>query len=255
MITISSEDTQWAIAGHVATTVLEQLAAQLPAELQQGDGAKIVAGEDGFAALLVFGDLPNATLAKELLLSTSPVYLLDFDDDAPATVKLDRKQARVTETHVDTHPADFLEEHGIEAPGFAFTPSTVRSVSVVEGVPMADARRAMTPIAEVELFEHPRGLLVIHASFGGMLATKFAQRAYLVYCDPEDKEGWFCCVVYELGRRRGSFSPFKPDPGTPPLDHILGETTLEGIMRVLEIPAEHLGLPPSGASGMNVPAE
>src|SRR6185295_13011326 len=102
MIRVSREDTQWAIAGNVATTVLEQLARQLPKELQ-GDGSKIFTGEKGFAALLVFGDLPNETLAKHLLTSVTPVYLLDFDDDAPAILRLDRKKARVTETRVAEH--------------------------------------------------------------------------------------------------------------------------------------------------------
>jgi len=65
MIRIFREDTQWAIAGNVSMVALERLAGQLPKELQ-GDGSKIVAGNDGFAALLVFGDLPNESLAKQL---------------------------------------------------------------------------------------------------------------------------------------------------------------------------------------------
>jgi hypothetical protein len=34
-----------------------------------------------------------------------------------------------------------------------------------------------------------------------------------------------------------------------PLDNILGETTIEGILRVLAIPGELLGLDASGAAG------
>src|SRR5262245_55895594 len=107
MIRISREDTQWAIAGSVDIAVLEKFMRQLPKELQ-GDGSRVVTGNDGFAALLVFGDLPNETLAKRLLTTVTPVYLLDFDDDAPVTLKLDRKKTRVTETRMDEHPADFL---------------------------------------------------------------------------------------------------------------------------------------------------
>lgn len=55
-------------------------------------------------------------MAKQLLTSVTPVYLLDFDDDAPVTLKLDREKTRVTETRVDEHPADFLEGYGITAP-------------------------------------------------------------------------------------------------------------------------------------------
>jgi hypothetical protein len=126
MIKISREDTQWAIAATVSTTTLKRLARRLPKELQDA-GSKVVAGKEGFAALLVFGDLPDETLAKQLLASVTPVYLLDFDDDAPVTLKLDRKKTRVTETRVDEHPAEFLDAHGIVAPGYAFTPPRSRT--------------------------------------------------------------------------------------------------------------------------------
>lgn len=92
MIRAFREDTQWAIAANVTPSILEQLAQQLPKELQ-GDGSRILTGEKGFAALLVFGDVPNETLAKLLLMSAATVYLLDFDDDAPVITKLDRLNA------------------------------------------------------------------------------------------------------------------------------------------------------------------
>jgi hypothetical protein len=240
MIRVSREDTKWAIAGNVTPTILERIASQLPQELQ-GDGSQIVTGEEGFAALLVFGDLPDEALAKQLLPTVTPVYLLDFDDDVPVTLKLDRKKSRVTETRVDEHPADFLRERGIVAPGYAFTPSPVRDVGLVEGVSLAEARRAIPPGFEAELREHPRGVLVINAPVGGILLRKFGQRGYLVYWDPEDKDGWFCCIVYEPGQEPASYSPVTTDPNHPPLDNILGETTLEGILRVLAIPREILG--------------
>ena len=109
---IFREDTQWAIAGNVETAVLETLMRQLPKELQ-GEGSRVVSGNDGFAALLVFGDLPSETLARRLLATVTPVYLLDFDNDAPVTLKLDRRKTRITETRVGKHPASFLEERGI----------------------------------------------------------------------------------------------------------------------------------------------
>lgn len=58
MIRIFRDDTKWAIAGKVATKLLEQLARKLPRELQ-GDGSKVVPGKEGFAALLMFGHLPT----------------------------------------------------------------------------------------------------------------------------------------------------------------------------------------------------
>jgi hypothetical protein len=248
MIRIFCEDTQWAIAGKAATIALEELARQLPRDLQ-GDGSRIVEGKGRFAALLVFGDVPDETLAKQLLMSVSPVYLLDFDDDAPVTLKFDRMKTRVTETRLDEHPADFLSERGIVAPGYAFTPSPVRDVSLVEGVSLAQAKRAIPPGFEAELREHPRGVLVINAPVGGILLRKLGQRGYLLYRDPENKDGWFYCIVYEPGQEPASYSSVRPDPNHPPLNDILGETTLEGILRVLAIPGELLGLDASGAAG------
>jgi len=239
MIKIFREDTQWAIAATVSTTVLEQLARQLPKELQ-GDGSKVVAGKEGFAALLVFGDVPDETLAQQLLASVSPVYLFDFDDEAPVTLKLERKKTRVTETRVDEHPADFLEQRGIVAPGYAFTPPSVKGVGVIEGVSLTEVKRAIPSEFEVELREHPRGVLVISGPIGGVMAQRLRRPAYCVYYDPGD--GWFSCVVYGQGEERGAYSPVSPEPEALPLDNILGETTLDGILRVLDIPRELLGL-------------
>jgi hypothetical protein len=238
MIKVFRNDTQWAIAGTVATTTLEQLARQLPKELH-GDGSKIVEGKEGFTALLVFGDLPDETLARQLLVSVSPVYLLDFDDDAPVTRKLARKKMRVTKTRVNEHPADFLERRGIVAPGYAFIPPTAKDVGLIEGVSLAEAKHAIPAGFDAELREHPRGVLVIDGPVGGMLATKLEKRAYCVYYDRED--GWFICVVYDRGQEHGVYSPVTPGTNAVPLDNILGETTLEGILRVLEIPRELLG--------------
>jgi len=238
MIRIFREDTQWAIAANVPATALEQLVSRLPRDLQ-GDGSKIVEGRGGFTALLVFGDVPDETLAKQLLASVTPVYFLDFDDDAPVTLKLDRTKTHVTETRVNEHPADFLEAQGIAAPGYVLTPSPVKSVSLVKGVSLSEAKRAI-PDAAVEFVSHPRGVLINYAPAGGLLAEQLGRRAYLVFHNPED--GWFSCIVYEPGLELASYSPVRPNPNCPPLSNIHGETTLEGILRVLEIPRELLGL-------------
>ena len=240
MIRISREDTQWAIAGNVTPTILERLVHQLPKELQ-GGGSKIVAGKEGFAALLVFGDLPDETLAKQLLASVSPVYLLDFDDDALVILKFDRKKTRVIETRVAGHPADFLEKRGIVVPGYVLTPSPVRSIGLVEGVSLAEAKRVIPARAEVEVREHPRGVLINNAPVGGSVADELGHRGYLIYRDPEAKDSWFCCIVCEPGEEPASYSPVRQDPNHPPLSNILNETTLDGILRVLAIPRELLG--------------
>jgi hypothetical protein len=241
MTKIFRENTQWAIAGNVSTTALEELAGQLPQELQ-GDGSNVVAGTQGFAALLVFGDVPNEALAKRLLSSATPIYLLDFDDEAPVIVRFDRKKTRTDETRVDEHPAEFLEERGIAAPGYTLTPSPVVAVGLVEGTTLEEAQRAV-PDAEVEFRKHPRGVLVVDDQWGMVpcvLSKSLRRRAYMVLRNPED--GWFSCILYEPGKKPASFSPVRPDPNAPPLDNILGETTLEGILCVLAIPGELLGL-------------
>lgn len=240
MIRIFREDTQWAIAGHVETAVLERLVRQLPEELQ-GDGSRVVTGNDGFAALVVFGDLPSETLAKRLLVTVTPVYLLDFDDDAPVTLKLDRRKARVIGTRMDEHPADFLDEHGIVAPGYVLTATPIREAGIIEDVSVGDVRRALPPGAEdVELRGHSRGVLLDNAIVGGMVAEALRKHAYLIFYNPED--GHFSCLVQEADHSMSSYSPHKAIPNFRPLDNLLGETTLEGIVRVLEIPHQLLGL-------------
>jgi len=241
MIRISRDDTQWAIAGKVATSVLEELSRELPKELQ-GVGSKVVAGKEGFAALLVFGDLPSERLAKQLLTTVTPVYLLDFDDDAPVTLKLDRKKMRITEARVDQHPAEFLEERGIDAPGYTLTPSPIDAVGLVEDTSPEEAQRVV-PDAAVDFRKHPRGVLVVDDQWGTIpcvLSKSLKRRAYLLLRNRND--GSFSCVVHEPGKKRSAFSPVTPDANAIPLDDILGETTLEGILRVLEIPGELLGL-------------
>jgi hypothetical protein len=242
MIRIFREDTQWAIAGNVETAVIEDLARGLPRELQGSSGSKIVSGNEGFAALLVFGDLPSERLANQLLMSATPVYLLDFDDDAPVTLRLDRKKMRATETRLDVHPAGFLKQKGIIAPGHA-APIPVKNIGLVEGITMAEAEagaREVIPGGEFEFHPHPRGVLVDDAPAAGSLARQLGKRAYLIFRNPED--GDFLCMVQEADQSVSSYSPQKPSPNFRPLDNVLGETTPAGILRALEIPGELIGL-------------
>lgn len=239
MIKVFRDDTRWALAGHFSTAVLSELARQLPSALQ-GDGSRVVSGNAGFAALLVFGDVPSERLAHLLLATKAPVYLLDFDDDAPKTIKLERQKTNVTETRIDGHPAEFLEEHGIEAPGFASAVPAM-SVGVIENVTVEEVQRAFPTGFEVELRQHPRGVLALAGTPAGLAAEKLKRRAYCVYRNPQN--GWFTCLLYDGGAVRGAFSSEPDDDDEDPrLDNILGETTLEGIVRTLEIPGELLGL-------------
>jgi hypothetical protein len=234
------EDTHWAIASRVASTALAELARELPVELR-GDGSKVVQGKDGFAALLVFGGVPDERMAKRLLRSATPVYLLDFDDDAPLTLELKSRKSRIGETRLDDHPAEFLAHHGIKAPGFHPPESPIRSAGVVCNTSLATAKKLLpSGPDEVELRAHPKGILVDDAAVAGDLADELDKPGYFLFRNPED--GWFRCVVRQPGIEEKSYSPVRPDPNRPSLDNILGETTLDGILRVLQIPPELLGL-------------
>ena len=55
MSKITPNDTRWAIAAKVPVDTLEGVRAKLP-KLLCGKGSKVVAGDAGFCALLVFGE-------------------------------------------------------------------------------------------------------------------------------------------------------------------------------------------------------
>lgn len=233
------DDTQWAIAGKIALETLEDLAKRLPKWLH-GAGSKVVAGNHGFAALLVFGG--SSEDGEQLAIdaaSTSkvPVYLLDFDDDAPGIKEFRGRRMRRTEDY----PADFLEERGIIAPGYERTPSPVVLVGLVEGITVRDAERACPkPEWEVEFSPHPRGVLITRDSglVSMELSGKYGRRAYQMYWNRETKE--FDCRVHEPGKPIVAFTTGKPSPNWPQVDSVLGETTMEGILRVLGIARELL---------------
>jgi hypothetical protein len=230
-------DTQWAIAGKIAVPVLEGIGRRLPTWLH-GDGQRVVTGKDSFAALLVFGgpaDLGD-DLAAELA-KLGPAYLLDFDDEAPMIKQFTRTRTR----HLPGWPPDFLEEHGIIAPGYESSPpSPVISIGVVEGITPEEARR-VCPKTDAQFTAHPRGVLVSGGAAGGTAGTLTLRRklrAFTIFFNPEDRQ--FDCIVTEPDGQEACFAIGEPSPNYPPLDSILGETTVDGILRVLEIPRELL---------------
>src|SRR5512140_1641574 len=101
-------DANWAIVGRVPAEALSKIGRELP-DWIQGDGHRVVTGKDGFAALLVFGgpaDAGEPYAAK--LARPGPVYVLDFDDEAPSIQEF--WGARMKYRKGD--PLDFMEEHG-----------------------------------------------------------------------------------------------------------------------------------------------
>ncbi len=226
-------DTQWAIAATVPVAALEGLAKRLPTWLR-GAGSKVVPGRDGFSALLVFGG--GAEDGEQLAIDAAtthktPVYLLDFDDEAPGLKEFRGNRARRRQES----PADFLEQRGILAPGHERTPSPVTTVGLVEQISLEEAKAMCpTPKWEVEFLPHPRGVLVTENGAVTLhLARSLGKRAYNARWDRETKA--FTCNVYEPGKPVVAFTTGKPSPNWPQVDSVLGETTMEGILRVLGI--------------------
>jgi hypothetical protein len=230
-------DTQWAIAGKIAAPVLEETGRRLPTWLH-GDGQRVVTGKDGFAALLVFGGPADYgdDLAAELA-RRGPVYLLDFDDEAPSIKRFTGTRTR----HLRGYPPDFLEERGIIAPGYEPSPpSPVITAGVVEGITPEEARRAR-PKVDARFAAHPRGVLVTGDAACGVaddLTRRRKLRSFTVFFNPKDRD--FSCVISEPGKSDAWFTTGEPNPTDVQLDSILGETTVDGILRVLGIPRELL---------------
>jgi hypothetical protein len=170
-----------------------------------------------------------------MLAEIPAVYLLDFDDDAPSVIRYDRKR----EQRIAKHPARFLEERGIIAPGYEHVPSPMRAVGLIENATPAQARRA-EPAAECEFLEHPRGVLVkglVASTITSILADELHRRGYMIIRDTRDT--WFQCHIYEPDKEPTIYSPIRRDPNrTNCVDNILGRTTLADILSALEIPSE-----------------
>jgi hypothetical protein len=230
-------DTQWAIAGKIAAPVLEEIGRRLPTWLH-GDGQRVVTGKDGFAALLVFGGPVDHgdDLAAELA-RRGPAYLLDFDDEAPMIKRFTGTRTR----HLSGYPPDFLKKHGIIAPGYEPSrPTPVITIGVVEGITPEEARRAY-PEVDARFTAHPRGVLVTGDAASGIaihLTLRRKLRSFAIYFNPEDRD--FSCVISEPDGQDACFAIGEPSPNYPRLDSILGETTMDGVLRVLEIPRELL---------------
>jgi hypothetical protein len=229
-------DTQWAIAGKVPAPSLAKIGRRLP-EWLHGDGHRVVTGKDGFAALLVFGgpaDLGERP-ATELAKHGGPIYLLDFDDEAYSIKELTGSKVK----RLRGYPNELLEKHGIIAPGWEPSPpSPVITAAVVEGITVEEARRTCPDVeAELELAEHPRGVLVTGYAASDVayeLTIRRKVRSFTVYFNPEDQD--FACAVTEPGKGNAWFTTGTPNPSLAHIDSVLGETTMDGVLRVLGIP-------------------
>jgi hypothetical protein len=233
---VSPGDTQWAIAGKVPLAALE---ACIPAleEWLQGEGSKVVCGSNGFAALLVFGGPPEGeSFAIELSLKyKTPVYFLDFDDNLDDGLWITEYRGERSKGKPG-YPAAFLETHGIIAPGYEpRPPPPIKAIGVIDDVTVEQARKALPKGREL-FTANARGVLVDDRT--GMVAIsvalKLKRRCFTVFYNWEEKT--FSCTVYEPGKPDSCFSIGMSNANYEPLDSILGETTIDGVLRVLDIP-------------------
>ena len=236
---INPDGTKWALLAHLPASILEVARHEL-SDFLRNEGSRVVSGNKGMSALLVFGGSlgEGEDLAVELARKhKTPVYLLDFDDDEPGVGKVDGKRVKWKRDH----PADLLESHGIIAPGYEPQPERVDTISVigvVDDVTPEQARRAL-PKAKGTFTVNARGVLVNEDYCETLhLAQKLKRQCFELFYDRAD--GSFSCIVRRPGEEEECFDPTGQSVNYKPIDSVLGETTFEGILRVLDIPRHML---------------
>lgn len=245
-VLITTGDTQWALAAKVPAAVLEAAREEL-SDFLQGEGSRVVCGDKGMSVLLVFGGSigEGDDLAEELTRAhKTSVFLLEFGDWAGIKqfdgARVKRKKG---------HPAKFLESYGVIAPGYEseFLPAPpITVIGVVEDVTLEQARRALP--RKKELFAaNARGVLVNDVADETLkLSQKLKRRSFTLLYNRE--EGTFGCLIWRSDQDEECFSL---DPSSwvnyKHIDSILGETTLDGILRVLDIP-RHMLFPDDGSA-------
>ncbi|HWO22240.1 MAG TPA: hypothetical protein VNO30_25955 [Kofleriaceae bacterium] len=264
-------DVQWGIAGKVPVAALADAQSQLPEPLPT-DGSKIVSGNDGMSVLLVYED--SAASGEQLASRLSrahrtPIYLLDFHEYGLGICEYRGTRGKWRD---EQHPAVFLQAYGITPPVHErWEPSPIIEISVIEGATLEQAR-SVRPEAEELFAVSSRGVLVRGGT--GFVAYDLMRalecREYTISYDPDNKR--FLCVISTplesgwLQKERFSLGEWPTldrevidiiltatasdededgddeeddDPGPPDdiiVDSILGETTIDGILRVLDIP-------------------
>jgi hypothetical protein len=212
--------------------------------------------------LLVFGGGPDEGEALAIRLSRkhrTPAYVLDFDDEIDLEEACAIMQFEGTKpTWVKGHPAEFLESYGITPPGYEpGLESPVTSVGVVDDVTLDEARLAV-PEAQECFSANARGVLVKPPA-GGLtlnLAMAVNRRSFTAFYDREDRS--FLCAMWTPDRMANVCFAIGTThtAGMPLVDSILGETTLDGVLRVLDIPRELLivdGIPAADATAHKDP--
>lgn len=230
----SSEfDTRWGVAAPVARPLFEEVASRLIPQKRWA----VLEGRDGFSALLVGdGDVDPQLAAAFMARNDAVVYLLDFDDESPAVIELDQGKKKKRKGH----PAAFLQDHGIVAPGYEPPPeSPVRSVIVIDGAaPKAAMKLGFDAFTHAQ---HSRGTLVTGRVLGSEkdYVKKLGGPIYtLTY---NNATGAFWCTIEERGKPSRWCGPETPlSKYYERVPDIFGETTLEGVCKVLDVPPDLL---------------
>lgn len=245
-VLITTGDTQWALAAKVPIAVLEAARGEF-SDFLQGDGSRVVHGTKGMSVLLVFGGSigEGDDLAEELTRKhKTSVFLLEFGDWAGIKqfdgARVKRKKG---------HPAKFLESYGVIAPGYEskFLPAPpITVIGVVEGATLEQARRALP--RKKELFAaNSHGVLVNDVANETLkLSQKLKRRSFTLLYNRE--EGTFGCLIWRSDQDEECFTVDSSSwVNYKHVDSILGETTLDGILRVLDIP-RHMLFPDGGGA-------
>jgi hypothetical protein len=250
-VLITTGDTQWALAAKFPPAVLEAAKSEL-SDFLQGEGSRVVVGDKGMSVLLVFGGSldEGEGLAEQLTRKhNTSVFLLEFGDWARIQqfdgARIKRKKG---------HPADFLLSYGVIAPGYEPGPLPVPPVTVigvVEGATLEQACRAR-PKKKHLFAANARGVLVNKGAHETVtLSRKLQRRSFTLFYDREDQS--FSCIVWRSDQDEECFVVGKECLNYKQIDSILGETTLDGILRVLDIP-RHMLFPDGTTAGDGSPS-
>lgn len=228
-------DTQWAIAATVSPDVFTAARRRLSKRLRTR-GSKVVSGQGGVSALLVFGGSREEGHDLAVTISQAhriPAFLLDFNDEAYSIRQFEDGRVFWRQGH----PAKLLRSHGITPPGYEPLPaSSVRVVGLVEDLTLAQARKAM-PEAREAFRACPRGVLVKEATGTITLALSraFQRRSFTIFHDREDTRFW--CLIWKSDTKpEECFAIGRAPVSYEPADSVLGETTMDGILGALSIP-------------------
>lgn len=266
---MAMRDTYRGVAIAVDVAVLADLATRFvehhPNEF--GDNWEQFEGDGGMTALLVGEPSPaDETFARYLARELGArVYLLDFDRHCQATqwFEVDRrdylakgaageaaKDAEALGRAADEvlrdagflHPAEFLERHGIGAPGYEpLPPSPVRKSCVVEGATPAECRPYFPYEKGTKLTSIERGTLASGDVRGDTweCAEKLGGPVYTVRYEPGER--WFQCEVDVRGQEKPKLYRTRPSANedlNEVVSSALGQTTPEAIIDALGIPRE-----------------